>query len=46
MLWINSPDRVFVARNGRHELTNLVLTTAQVQELVERMLKSWGGGST
>jgi pilus assembly protein CpaF len=41
-LWINSPDRVFVARRGRHELTNLVLTHAQVQELVERMLKSSG----
>jgi pilus assembly protein CpaF len=41
-VWINSPDRVFVARNGRHELTNLVLTTGQVQELVERMLKSSG----
>src|SRR4051794_1939718 len=41
-LWINSPDRVFVARHGRHELTNLVLTRAQVQELVERMLKSSG----
>jgi pilus assembly protein CpaF len=41
-IWINSPDRVFVARNGRHELTNLVLTAAQVDELVERMLKSSG----
>jgi len=39
-VWINDPSRVFVARNGRHELTNLVLTPAQVQELVERMLKS------
>ena len=38
-VWINDPDRVFVARHGRHELTNLVLTRAQVQELVERMLK-------
>jgi Flp pilus assembly CpaF family ATPase len=27
---------------GRHELTNLMLTTAQVQEPVERMLKSSG----
>jgi len=26
---------VFVARRGRHELTNLVMTTAQVTELVE-----------
>ena len=41
-IWINDPSRVFIARNGRHELTNLVLTSAQVQELVERMLKSSG----
>jgi hypothetical protein len=41
-VWINDPSRVFIARNGRHELTNLMLTTAQVQELVERMLKSSG----
>lgn len=41
-IWINSPERVFIARHGRHELTNLMLTTAQVQELVERMLKSSG----
>ena len=41
-IWINDPTRVFVARRGRHELTNLVLTRAQVDELVERMLKSSG----
>lgn len=41
-IWINDPTRVFVARNGRHELTTLMLSTAQVQELVERMLKSSG----
>jgi pilus assembly protein CpaF len=41
-VWINDPSRVFIARHGRHELTNLMLTTAQVQELVERMLKSSG----
>ena len=41
-IWINDPSRVFIARNGRHELTNLMLTPAQVQELVERMLKSSG----
>ena len=39
-VWINDPSRVFIARRGRHELTNLMLTSAQVQELVERMLKS------
>ncbi|WP_051217826.1 CpaF family protein [Nocardioides insulae] len=41
-IWVNDPSRVFVARNGRHELTNLVLTAEQVDELVERMLKSSG----
>lgn len=41
-IWINDPSRVFVARAGRHELTNLMLTTGQVHELVERMLKSSG----
>jgi pilus assembly protein CpaF len=41
-VWINEPSRVFVARNGRHELTNVILSRAEVQELVERMLKSSG----
>lgn len=41
-VWINDPSRVFVARHGRHELTNLMLSQAQVNELVERMLKSSG----
>jgi pilus assembly protein CpaF len=41
-VWINDPSRVFVARRGRHELTNLVLSAAQVEELVERMLKASG----
>jgi pilus assembly protein CpaF len=41
-IWVNDPSRVFVARAGRHELTSTILSTAQVQELVERMLKSSG----
>ncbi|TYL50173.1 CpaF family protein [Nocardioides sp. BGMRC 2183] len=41
-VWINSADRVFCARNGRHELTNIVLTDTEVAELVERMLKTTG----
>ena len=41
-IWINDPSRVFIARNGRHELSNVILTRAEVQELVERMLKSSG----
>ncbi|MET0820620.1 MAG: ATPase, T2SS/T4P/T4SS family [Aeromicrobium sp.] len=41
-IWVNEPSRVFVAREGRHELTSLILTAAQVRELVERMLSSSG----
>ncbi len=41
-IWINEPTRVFLARAGRHELTNVMLTPAQVEELVERMLKPSG----
>ena len=41
-VWINEPARVFVARDGRHELTSVMLTAEQVRELVERMLSSSG----
>ena len=41
-IWVNEPTRVFVARNGRHELTNTILTREEVLELVERMLKQSG----
>ena len=41
-LWINEPGRVFVARRGRSELTNVVLRPGQVASLVERMLSTSG----
>lgn len=41
-VWINSPSEVFVARNGRSELTPLVLSDDQVRSIVERMLVSSG----
>jgi pilus assembly protein CpaF len=41
-IWVNEPSRVFVARNGRHELTNTILSADEVLELVERMLKQSG----
>ena len=41
-IWINAPTRVFVARSGVPELTPLVLTDAEVRDLVERMLQSSG----
>lgn len=41
-IWINSPERIFVARKGKNELTNLFLTTSEVQNIVERALM-WSG---
>ena len=41
-IWINEPGRVFVAREGRSELTTLVLDAQQVRDLVERMLRLSG----
>lgn len=41
-IWINGPDRVFVARGGIPELTSVELTGSQVRDLVERMLQSSG----
>jgi pilus assembly protein CpaF len=41
-IWINTPSRVFVARSGVAELTNVVLTANQVRDLVERMLHKSG----
>ncbi|HEV7811511.1 MAG TPA: ATPase, T2SS/T4P/T4SS family [Leifsonia sp.] len=41
-IWINGPDRVFVARGGVPELTDIRLTATEVRDLVERMLQSSG----
>ena len=41
-IWINSPERIFIARNGRSELTNLLLTSDDVRNIVERALM-WSG---
>jgi pilus assembly protein CpaF len=41
-IWINAPDRVFVARNGVSDRVPLVLSDQQVRDLVERMLQSTG----
>jgi pilus assembly protein CpaF len=38
-IWVNEPGRVFVARRGRSELTSTLLSSDQVRDLVERMLK-------
>nr|WP_245325417.1 ATPase, T2SS/T4P/T4SS family [Microbacterium amylolyticum] len=41
-IWINSPDRVFVARGGVSERIALELTDDQVRDTVERMLHATG----
>jgi pilus assembly protein CpaF len=41
-IWINEPGRVFIAKHGRSELTNTILSSAQVRDLCEKMLKSSG----
>ncbi len=41
-IWINAPGKVFVAREGRSELTTTILTTTQIRDLVEKMLKASG----
>lgn len=41
-LWINAPDRIFIARGGIPERTPLTLTDTAVRDLVERMLQSTG----
>ena len=41
-LWINAPDRIFIAREGVPERVPLRLTDAVVRDLVERMLQATG----
>ena len=41
-IWINEPGKVFIARRGRSELTTVILSAAQVADLVERMLRTSG----
>lgn len=41
-IWINSPQRIFIARNGKSELTNIVMDSNQIQALMDRILL-WSG---
>lgn len=41
-VWINSPERIFIAKAGRSELTNLLLSGDDVRNIVERALM-WSG---
>ena len=41
-IWLNNPHRIFIARSGVSQLTNLVMTSDEVRNLIERLLM-WGG---
>jgi pilus assembly protein CpaF len=41
-IWINGPGKVFCARGGQHQLTNILLEEKEIADLVERMLRSSG----
>lgn len=41
-IWVNEPGRVFIARRGSSELTTTILTSSELRDLVERMLKASG----
>lgn len=41
-IWLNSPTEIFCSRNGKAELTNLLLSEQEVESLVELMLRPSG----
>lgn len=41
-IWINGPDRVFIARDGVSQRLSLILGERDIRDLVERMLQSTG----
>ena len=41
-IWINGPERIFIARDGVPELTAIRLSDMEIRDLVERMLQTSG----
>lgn len=41
-IWINTPERIFIAKAGKSQLVNLILTSDSVKQLVDRAL-IWSG---
>ena len=41
-IWINSPNRIFVARNGKSELLPVFMSANEIRDAIERML-AWSG---
>ncbi|MGO2863244.1 MAG: CpaF family protein, partial [Brevibacterium sp.] len=41
-IWVNSPSEVFIALDGVHQLTTTKLTAGELDDLIERMLRTSG----
>lgn len=41
-IWVNNPTHIFVARDGRTELTSIMMTSEEIRNVVERMLSNSG----
>lgn len=41
-IWINSPNRIFIARNGKTELVPMIMPGQEIRDSVERLL-AWSG---
>ena len=41
-IWVNAPDRVFIARSGVSERVEVVLDAEMVRDLAEKMLRATG----
>lgn len=41
-IWLNSPNRIFFAKSGISQLSNVVMNAEEVRSLIERLLM-WGG---
>ena len=41
-IWINGPNRIFLARRGKSELAPVIISSQEIRDIVERML-AWSG---
>ena len=41
-IWVNSPNRVFVAQQGRSRLAPVIISAQEIRDITERML-AWSG---
>jgi pilus assembly protein CpaF len=41
-IWINSPNRIFIAKNGKSQLAPIIISLQEIRDITERML-AWSG---